>query len=389
MSLTSPIVNPITLKNLTGSYKNKWNTLHSDFKDGGWTVLGYCQKFPNGHVIPMQLISTDSDTAPVVTVTLEDLTQINIPVVTTNTIVGDITRYYFNYTITLGAQYYGKVFQVVATQGSESLTSEPVYSYDMSSELDSGSIRNINYTNYDRINADLFGNYIDWSSVPTADNTFDFFIECSTREPNGESEQEILQESESEENISSFDSDGDILKTGHVPHYMAVKLQWVSGLDYLEINGQTYLRKGIERSIVGGSTSEEVTLTLTAKEVMGLNVDDMGIINTDTTEWHKQDKKVAVIADFNITEPVNYITDVIELKHNASSLADLVTVKIGYTLGGSEIGTIRLYKSYTRPLKVDVGGRAAFDSSSTIYFTITGDTGYNLRIETLFQLAEI
>ena len=60
--ISSSILNSVTFKNLSGSYPNQWNTLHSERKQGAFNVIPYCQPFNKDHTLYLQFtseISTD------------------------------------------------------------------------------------------------------------------------------------------------------------------------------------------------------------------------------------------------------------------------------------------------------------------------------------------
>jgi hypothetical protein len=130
-------------------------------------------------------------------------------------------------------------------------------------------------------------------------------------------------------------------------------------------------------------------MNLTQKLAIGINVDDLGIENTDEMEWHKEFSNDAVIANFDIEEPEGYVVSNILIKHAVTSIPAQTIATVGYSIAGDEIGEGIIFKSATRPSPIQCNTRGSFDASSRIYFTFAGAAGYTLRVKVLFQLNDI
>jgi hypothetical protein len=250
-----------------------------------------------------------------------------------NSISGTVDRYFFNFTITLSSDYYDTSTYIVITQGSDTLTSEPIYVSDLSEDLANGRVKLIEYTNLDRNISDLNRYFIDWENVAPSSKVFSFFIEGSTRELYSPDESEILETVETKTVISSDLFSGTTFKTGAIPDYMVDRLKAVSGLDFFAVNEQQYIKDGgVDSDLYGSSNLFQASINLTEKYVLGLNTDDLGI-TADDMEWHKQYINEAVVASIDFEEPDGYLTSNIMIKHNDSSLANKTYVKIGYSSG--------------------------------------------------------
>lgn len=160
--ITSSVLNAITFKNLSaGTWPNKWNTLHENRKQGGFQILPYCQLFNKDDVVYLQFES-DSATVPQIEVRNNQFTD-TINGTLASSYSGDITRYFYNFEITLGANYYDKVTRLYLTQDATTLTSEPIFCEDLNDYILDGTIKKVKYTNLDRNAADLSSYWVDWS----------------------------------------------------------------------------------------------------------------------------------------------------------------------------------------------------------------------------------
>lgn len=386
--LANSKLNSVTFKDLSGVYPNKHNRLHKDRFQGAFTTKEYCQKYPNSHVVYLQFSSEDSGD-----VTLKAFDPALIQTIVSSyvsSVVGDTTRYWFNFVVTLTAAYQDKSVYFTATQGADVLTSEPIYTSDISEDIERGRIVYVKYTNLDRNNSDLDDRFIDWAALTNDGKFMDFFIEAVDRLPGDTDENEILEGSQSLTTIAASYFAGRTFQTDIIPDYLATKLGIASSLDVFTINDIQYIKPdGAEMEIVGGSTSVQVSIGITEKNTIGINVDNLGIESTDDMEWHKEYNSDTISANFDIEEPDGYITSNIQLLAAGTSIPDQTIVKVGYTIGGDEIGEAIISKSATIPIPIMSNTRSSFDASGRIYFTFSGDSGYVLRIKVLFQLNDI
>jgi len=279
--IASSILNSVTFKKLESypaSFPNMWNTLHSQRNQSANLKLPYCQKFQNNHVLYLQFISdTDAN------ITLKAIAG----VVTIETIVNAYTppffgtdniRYYTNFVITLDSDYKDKIVYFTATQGTDTLTSEPIFTTDLTEAINKGAIKYIKYTNLDRIESDLDDRFICWQLLDNTGNYLDFFIDANDPDINNYSKTEILEGSQSKTILSAVNYVGVILKTSEIPDYMVAKIDAVSNLDIFMVNGIQYIKDGeIDPERFGNSTSHQVSLNLTQKLAIGINVDSLGI----------------------------------------------------------------------------------------------------------------
>jgi hypothetical protein len=259
-----------------------WNRLHADRKQSTFKTIPYCQKFQKDHVVYLQFtseLSTD--------VTLNAYDGINQIETFTSSYVthyGTIdNRYFFNFVVTLDNIYYNKSIYFKAIQGSDELTSEPIYTQDLTEYITLGQIKYIKYTNLDRVESDLDDRFIDWSALTSTGKYLDFFIEAQDVTPNDSDSTEVLEGSQSQIILSSNYYSGKTLKTGAIPDYLYTKLGMVSSLDIFMVNDLQYIKNGeIEIEQYGNSTLYQCSINMTQKNTIGINVDNLGVIETET-----------------------------------------------------------------------------------------------------------
>lgn len=283
--IASSILNPITFKNVptSNTYPNMWNTLHATRTQGNNKIIPYYQKFQKDHTVYLQF---ESDVANDIvlksycgTSEIESFTE-SYDVSYGS---GANIRYYTNFVVVLdntSPGYYNKKVWFKATQVSDILTSEPIFIYDLAPEILKGTIKYIKYTNLDRIESDLDDRFIDWSILPAGNvgKYLDFFVEAIDIDPNDTDESEVLEGSQSKTILSAVFYSGRVLKTGGIPDYMAARLGMASSLDIFTVNGIQYIKSGeIGQDRFGGSTLYQVSMKLTQKNAIGINVDNLGI----------------------------------------------------------------------------------------------------------------
>jgi hypothetical protein len=375
--ITSSVLNSITFKHLDGGLPNKWNTLHENRKQGGFSVVQYCQKAQQAEVIPMQFTS-ESTTLPTLKIYANQLYQ-EITGTLVSSYTGITTRYFFNFDVTLSSSYYGKVVRFEVEQDGDTLTGEPIFLTDLSEDITQGLIKKVKYTNLDRNNSDLSNYWVDWS----VRSHMYFYIEAVDREPNDIEESEVLTGSQSKVIVSASNYSGVNLQTGGIPDYLLLKLKAASSLDYFEVNGDQYIKEGeVDSSPLGQSTLHEASVSLTEKNTVGLNVDNVGIQFIDEEEVPmtiipKRNTNVTA-AGWQVENPEGYMLHSVLIKHASGSAGDAV-LKLGTTVSGSEIidevqGNIKIaewpnsgvFRTYTHHFLKDA------DNAYTLYFTVTG-----------------
>lgn len=291
--IASSILNSVTFKKLESypvSFPNMWNTLHSQRSQSTNLKLSYYQKFQNNHVLYLQFIS---DTDSIITlksfsgvaeiesfaIAWNSGTFISTGRYTSGTHYGtDNNRYYTNFVVTLDADYKDKCVYFTATQGTNVLTSEPIFITDLTEAINNGSIKYIKYTNLDRIESDLDDRFIDWSALANTGNYLDFFIEAIDIDLSDSDSSEVLEGSQSKTILSASYYTGRTLKTSGIPDYMVARLGMASNLDIFMVNGIQYVKDGeIDQERFGNSTLYQVSINLTQKLAIGINVDSLGI----------------------------------------------------------------------------------------------------------------
>lgn len=373
--LTSSVLNSVTFKDISGVYPNKWSRLHADRNQGGLTVMPYCQLFNKDDVVLLQFES-DSDTVPELKIFIPHLNDtVNGTLVSSYN--GDITRRFYNFQITLDAQYYNKKIYFTVSQDTITLTSEPIFCEDLTEGINRGIIKRVKYTNLDRNNSDLSSYWVDWSAI---DYMF-FYIEAIDADPNDIEEVEILDGAQSKEIISATNYSGINLQCAPMPDYMAIKLKACTSLDYFEVNDIQYIKDGdvsVGRS--GNSTLQEVSVNLTEKNTIGLNVDDRGIefIDQETIPMPTETKRNnnVTAAGWQVENPSGYMLHSVFVKHTGGSAGN-ATIKLGITVAGDELidevqGNIPLadysvnWRSYSQHFLKNP------DAASTLYFSVSG-----------------
>ena len=217
-----------------------------------------------------------------------------------------------------------------------------------------------------------------------------FYIEAAFFRQNNKDEINVLDGAVKKTIVASTLFLGKKIQTAMIPDYLADKLTAVSGLDVFEVNGKQYIRDGsVEPDDVNMNTMVTVTINVNEKTVMGLNVDDVGITDSDdmsTKEWHKFYANNHT-ANFNFSVPAGYYIDKMSIKHNPASLADSVIVSVSAsTGGGAELGKAKVFKNGLIH-DIDVRKQLAFDSAASIYVTLSEGAGADLHVEAIMQLS--
>lgn len=386
MSLISSIANPIMFKDLKGNYPNWLNTLHDNRKQGVYKIIHYHQRFPKNETVYLQFSSDTSDA-----LTLKGYygaTEITtgITVKAMATIAGDTTRYYFSCSIVLGSSYYDKEITFKAVQGSFTLTSEPVLIEDIATDLANGSLKQVKYTNLDRDYSELQDFFVYWEDLLSTGSYFQFYIDCVDKELNDSDEVEILEGSQSKDIISSQQFAGINLKTGIIPDYMVRRLKVVSSMDVFLVNGVQYIKdSSAESENVGNSTSHQLTLKLTEKNALSINVDDLGVTDFNNTEMITNQPFTDKSTDFDTEIPAGYMVHEIFAEHAPTSTGTAVLTS-GLTSGSDLLidaiqGTftsaagIKMFPVHYPASMQEVAGR--------LYFGISG-AGVKLNISVNF-----
>lgn len=158
------------------------------------------------------------------------------------------------------------------------LTSEPIYTLDLTDGIAKGIIKYIKISNLDRIESDLDDRFVDWSVLDNDGNFMDFFIDAIDIDPNDTDESEILEGSQSKTILSARFYSGRELKTSGIPDYMCARLGMASSLDIFVVNDIQYIKSGsIGQERFGGSTLYQLSMKLTQKLAIGINVDNIGL----------------------------------------------------------------------------------------------------------------
>lgn len=278
--ISSSILNSITFKNISGNYPNMWNRLHSDRKQSTFKTIPYCQKFQKDHVVYLQF--TSEQPADVTLKAYSGIVEIESFTSSYITHYGTVdNRYFFNFVVTLDSIYYNKSITFKITQGTDILTSEPIYTQDLTQYIANGQIKYIKYTNLDRNDSDLDDRFIDWEALTSTGKYMDFFIEAQDITPNDSDSVEILEGSQSQTILSANYYSGRVLKTAGIPDYLVTRLGMASSLDIFIVNDLQYIKTGeIEQENLGQSTLYQCSINLTQKNTIGINVDNLGIVET-------------------------------------------------------------------------------------------------------------
>jgi len=383
--LTSSILNSVTFKDLDGGLPNRWNTLHENRKHGAFKIIPYCQQFNKDDVVYLQFTS-DSDSDVTLTAYNPDAQTPDVQSVASS-YEGDDNRYFFNFEVTLGAAYYDKKIWFVVTQDTDELRSEPIYCRDLTADL-TKRLKKIQYYNLDRNVTDLSDYWVDWSVI---DEMY-FYVESVNVDPLDPDDVEILEGSQSKTIIASSLYAGEEFKTGGIPDYMEMKLKAASLLDVFLVNGIQYLRESANSERFGQSTSWVLSLNLTEKNTIGLNVDDLGIVLTEEgSEMPIVTKRnVAVTtAGWQVENPEGYMLHSIWIKHAGTSVPSSAQVKVGTTVGGDELldvvqGTIAKtdpWKTFSKHYLKDA------DAAYNVYVSVIG-TGAVMDIIMNFDTIE-
>lgn len=391
--LTSPYLNSVTFKNTSGIYPNRYNRLHSDRKQGGNTVMDYCQKYPNGHTIILQFISESPDD-----VSLNIYGNALVGTLVSSyaaSVTGDVTRYWFNFELELTSEYHNSRIFLEAVQGADKLTSEPIHVSNLSELIEKGDIVYFKYTNLDRINSDLDNRFVNWAALTNIDSSMDLFVEGILIQPNDTDDVELIDGSQQVFTASSVYFSGNNFQSDRIPDYLATKLGLITSLDEYSINGISYAKPGsIEIENIDGSTFQGVSISLTEKISIGLNVDNTDEQTTDIMEWHKEDRRGKdginpAISSYTVIEPDGYLTLAVMARQIGNPVSDPIIITFGYDgTGTNDIGQLRVYNN-SKIHSLQINRRKSFTSSSTIYIGIPSVAGNSLEISFNFQLQDI
>lgn len=374
--ISSSICNPVHFvdKNFS-SYPSRLTTLHIDRNHGRFFIIPYAQKFNNGDVITLQF-SSDIGDATTLKAYIGSRLIDTIAVNDTYSIVGtEDTRYYMNYFVTLGAAYQNECVTFKLTQDADELTSEPIYTTDLSTQLANGTIKRIDYTNFDRIDSDLDGRLIDWAGVPSDDQLMFIYVEGHDLEPKDSDNTEILEGAVSDQIISASLKPGIQFKVSAVPEYLFRKIEAITGLDFCAVNEVEYIKDtAVEVERFGNSTSFELTVSLNEKNALNINVDDLGYINTGTVEYIKTTARNDQVTDFDVEIPDGYLLHEIIVAYNGASSGNQAVITAGLTLGGTDYVSDRGGKVIlrTRPTPFLIHDQPSLTAASTCYVSITG-----------------
>jgi len=372
---SSSLANSIPFLNLDGGLPNAMNTLHADYKKGGFKVIPYCQRFNKADVIKLQFES-DSATAPSLKSYTPLLNEALAPVLTTS-YGTDTLRYFYNFEVTLGSSYYDKKIQLIATQGAIELTSEPIFCEDLTEDLANGRILKFEYSGVNSFTSDLNGCFNDWAN----DYSMFFYVESVLRKPKNTNSNEVIEGAQSDTIVSSNTFFGNTFETGIIPPLFSLKIIVVSSLTYFAVNGIQFIQKGFSEEIAGSSTSVQLSLDLTAKNIVGLNVDDLGSESTQINDNMAFDNKRNTAVNgsgWAVANKLGYFVHIILIKHAATSAGDAIVI-CGTTPGGNdlideEMGNLPLsmYSSTSVPASFPLHSLKNQDVASNIYFSIYG-----------------
>ena len=384
--ITSSILNPITFKLIGSSWANPWNTLHFNYLQAGLYVIPYCQPLKLNEKVVLQFCS-DSATVPTIKI-FDGAAQIGS---TINGVLGatrsgdEGTRYYYNFEITFTSAHENKEIDLLLTQGTDILTSEPCEVLNFTTANDRNIYRRIEFSNFDRDDTDLSNYLIDWDCLP--DEKLFFYVESVDSELNLKIKNEVLEGALYREIVSGKAETGIILKSGIVPHYIVEKLSAASILDYFSVNEVQYTVDGdLKSEKAGGSTSFQMALNLVRKELLGFNTDNINIENYEAMgiEYIKNELHVNKTGTFDIEVPEGYMLHTLISTHSATSSGNDAVLIAGTTVGGFDLidneGGI-----------IEGDGKAysflPHTFSDRIYFSITGTSVLlDIHVQFLYKL---
>lgn len=370
--LFSSVTNEITFKDCKGAIElNEWNTLHENLCGGNFKVLPYTQKFNYNTQRSLQFGSTLNE-LPVLK-SYNKTTGAIIATITgnlVNEIIGVDNRYYYNFTFTLDSNYLNKDVYFIITQGADILTSEPIFTYDMTEEITKRIIHKIEYANKKTDANPLVGFGVDWDNIGA--ELLTIWVEGQTLKAHNKSKTETLEGSQSISIVSATLKTGRILATDPMPFYMYEKLMAITVLDYFYVDGIQYIIDGeISDDDFGGSTVSQHKLNLIRKVNLGINVDNIGVTTTTTEESTMNDIFLNQGADFTVPNKTGYDLHYIKVTHSNTSSGNPATVIAGYSYAGTEIidsmnGTVLtgekqsyiVHNAYASDLYIGISGDA-------------------------------
>ena len=350
-----------------GLLPNAENTLSFDEKYAGWSNRPYCQKWDDGAVVTVQVVS-DSDTLPTVNVNplsgaaCADITptlEASYPATATLA-----ARYYFEFDVTM-ATYANRTIQIVVTQGTDVWKSEYQKSLDLASDLSDGDMVLIQYTNKDNPAA-LPNTQIDY----TTGIEFFLYVEAVLKDISYQVEDNMFTNINSKVLIESQTFKTRKLATIPLPEFMTDKIAIAGKCFTFLVNDIEYTTDGVPEIGTPGANLRSLVWTLVHTDILGFTSDDKSII-LPTVDGLLTRSGDAIVSTWTFVVPAGYLMLAVVAGHDTGSAGDY-TLNCGSTLHGVDYidtGSVPLAATNTT---FNLTTQPYFATAATVYIEISG-----------------
>ena len=364
MGLIIGQANSIRFRKVNSNLPSFDNTLLSDERFYNDKIFSYCQRWQNTDSEPV-VLKSDSDVVPTVIATRADKTQeiITATQISSYDTTGDGNDDLFFFSFTVDFSIFLQETFIEVTQGSDNYKSEPfIGDTDLLGELQNGEYLMIEYYNEDNAFQIDFSTGVTYTLyVPAILKDYDPAGEIS----NYDNQSELTKLKETVQRLFTF-------RTLYVPRYISETLKLCSSMDNLVINSVSYVRaEQPEITPLEGSNFVEYSMSLTDKEYLGTNSDDIGF-NCDVAPTEGE---IMIKTEDNASGSVTFTIPAGYQIHTLRSQwvsGTTVEVKLGTTVGGDELVSPRNLTSIDTDRTTAIHGDIDRDADADVYATVSG-----------------
>jgi len=303
-------------------------------------------------------IKSDSAVVPTVTATKANNSTVNITCAQVSAYNG---LYFFEFEVDFSL-FLTETY-ITVTQGTDVYRSEPFYGdLDLLTELENGDSQKIEYFNFDNaFQVDFSTDIVFTLYVPAILKDYGTDGEISVYD----NQDELTKLKETAQRLLTF-------RTLAIPRYLAETLKLASSMDNFIINRVSYTRPGQpELPPIDGSNFVDYSMVLADKMYLGTNSHDVGYDCDEsslTTEiMNLKEDNASGSVTFNI--PAGYLVHVLRADWVSGTA---VGVKLGTTLGGSELVSEFEINATITATTVSIHSDINRTTNADIYLTVTG-----------------
>lgn len=365
--MTISRANSIHFIKVDGNLPNIENTLSFDERYGGWKMNAYCQKWDDGAVVTVQVVS-DSDVVPTVNVNPTSgaaLADITATLKKSYPATGSLaSRYYFEFDVSM-ADYATRTIQITVTQGTDVWKSEYQKSLDLAGDLATGEILLLQYTNKDNPAA-LPNTQIDY----TTGIEFFLYVEAVLKDITYQVEDKMFTNISEKILIESQTFKARKLATVPLPEFMTDKIAIAGKCFTFVVNDIQYTTDGVPDIGTPGNNLRNLSWTLVHTDILGFTSDDKSII-LPTVDGMLTRSGEAIVSTWTFIVPAGYLMLAVVAGHDTGSAGEY-TLNVGSTLHGVDYidtGSVPLSGINTT---FNLTTQPYFATAATVYVEITG-----------------